>query len=110
MRSHGVSTFADADSSGEIHKQTPQQLGVSSARFQSANRSCKRLLPNGGGVMSPALVQQMRARALTVARCMRVHGVTSFPDPGSDGHFLDALLHRAEHLPRFQAANDACAN
>jgi hypothetical protein len=49
------------------------------------------------------------ARELKVAQCMRAHGVTNFPDPGSDGHFPDAALHRAEHSRKFQAANRACS-
>ncbi len=110
MRSNGAPTYPDPDSSGELVKKTPQQLGVSSSQFQAAQRACQHLLPNGGQTHAQ-YVQQLRARTLRLARCMRAHGVTSFPDPGSDGHFPDAQLHALENQnsPQFLAANQACA-
>jgi hypothetical protein len=108
MRSHGVPNYPDPTSGGGIPKKTLQQLGVGSSQYQAATQACQRLLPNGGSGMTQALVQQMRARTLRYARCMRAHGVTNFPDPGSDGHYPDPLLHRAENSPQFQAASLTC--
>jgi hypothetical protein len=109
MRSNGVPNYPDPSSGGELVKKTPQQLGVSTSQFQAARRACQHLLPNGGQTHAQ-YVQQLRARTLRLARCMRAHGVTNFPDPGSDGHFPDAQLHALENQdsPQFQAANNAC--
>ena len=63
MRSHGVPNYPDPTSSGLV-KESLQQLGVSSSRFQSASSDCNHLLPNGGSGPNPALVQQVRAQAL----------------------------------------------
>ena len=48
MRSNGVSNFPDPGSGGAIPKESVEQLGVTSSRFQSAQRACQHLLPNGG--------------------------------------------------------------
>jgi hypothetical protein len=45
MRSHGVPGFPDADGSGQLPKETAQQLGVSDARLQTAQEACKALWP-----------------------------------------------------------------
>jgi hypothetical protein len=110
MRSHGVPTYPDPNSSGQLVKKTPQELGVSSSQFQAAQSHCQHLLPNGGSGPSQAYVRQLIAREVRVSRCMRAHGVMNFPDPGSDGHFPDAILHRieAQNSPKFQAANKVC--
>jgi hypothetical protein len=75
MRKHGVATFPDPDASGGIafpNNHSPQ--------FKAAERTCQKLLPNGG-----ELTQQERAsilrKMLAYAGCMREHGVPKFPDP-----------------------------
>jgi hypothetical protein len=81
MRSHGVRNFPDPSSNGQIPKKTPQQLGVSSSRYQAAQRACAHLLPNGGSGPSQAALQQSWSDDLKFARCMRSHGVPNWPDP-----------------------------
>jgi hypothetical protein len=110
MRSNGVTNYPDPNGSGELVKEPAQQLRVSSSQFQSAQSACQHFLPNGGQTHA-LYVQQLRARTMRLARCMRALGVTNFPDPGSDGHFPDAQLHALENRnsPQFQAANNACA-
>jgi hypothetical protein len=40
---------------------------------------------------------------------VRAHGITNFPDPGSDGRIPDpASVHIDQGSPQFQAANQAC--
>ena len=49
MRSHGVPAFPDPDSSGEIPKtQVVSARQSNPSRFDSANSTCRHLLPNGG--------------------------------------------------------------
>src|SRR5689334_9477319 len=45
IRAHGVPNFPDPDSSGQIPKKTPQQLGVSDSVLQAAQRACQNLWP-----------------------------------------------------------------
>jgi hypothetical protein len=61
MRSNGVTNYPDPDSSGELSKETSQQLGVTSAHLQSAQNACQHLLPNGGTGPNQAELQQMKA-------------------------------------------------
>ena len=80
MRSHGVLTFPDPNSSGAIPKVGLHQLGVSSTVFQAAQRTCQHLLPNSG--QSSQAWDQMTLNALwNFARCVRAHGVPNWPDP-----------------------------
>lgn len=111
MRSHRVPNWPDPNSSGVFDKSklTLQPLGVSSSRLQAAQSACNHLLPNGGSGPNPAQVQQMRAQGLMFSRCVRSHGVPSFPDPGSDGRIPDpASVGIDQGSPKFQAANQAC--
>lgn len=109
MRSHGVASFPDPASGGGIPKVGLQQLGVSAARFQAAQRACRHLLPNGGNGPSAAQVREARAQALSYAECVRNHGVPNFPDPASDGRIPDpATVGINQGSPKFEAANQAC--
>ena len=92
MRSHGVSNFPDPTSGGALPKVSPQQLGVSSTRFQAAQTACQDLRPTGGSLQQqadclmvgdcpPAEVQQMLSAERKYARCMRSHRVPNWPDP-----------------------------
>jgi hypothetical protein len=84
MRQNGVPDYPDPDSSGQIPKRTPPQLGVSPSRLQAAETACQHLLP-GGGQLTQAQIQQRDqqewARFRDFTRCMRSHGVTDWPGP-----------------------------
>ena len=108
MRSHGVPSYPDPTGSGLV-KESLQQLGVNSSRFQAAQGACRHLLPNGGSGPTAAQVQQVRALSLSFSRCVRGHGVPNFPDPASDGRIPDpATVGVDQGSPKFQAANQAC--
>jgi hypothetical protein len=83
MRSRGVPNFPDPSGSGAVPKETAQQLGVSSSRYQTAQTACAHLLPNSGGV-SQADIQQMMSGMRNFAGCMRSRGVSNWPDPSTD--------------------------
>jgi hypothetical protein len=109
MRSNGVLSYPDPSSSGALVKESLQQLGVSSSRFQTAARACNHLLPNGGRGPSQAQLQFARAQGLSFAQCVRAHGLPSFPDPASDGRIPDpATVGINQGSPKFRAANQAC--
>ncbi len=83
MRSHGVPTFPDPNSSGEIPKISPQQLRR--PQFQRAEKDCQNLLPPGSNDMfPPGEVQQLLIGMLRFSQCMRSHGVPNWPDPTTD--------------------------
>lgn len=98
MRSHGVPGYPDPASNGTLPKTSAQELGVSSSQYQAATRACQHLLPNTSGSLTasslqqcylayvcPAtLVQRAMSAGLIFARCMRAHGVPSWPDPTID--------------------------
>jgi hypothetical protein len=87
MRSHGVPKYPDPSSSNELAsglpKVSPEQLGVSSSRYQAAQSACAHLLPNAG---RPTQTQSQRdlTAMRRYARCMRSHGLPTWPDPTYD--------------------------
>jgi hypothetical protein len=80
VRSHGVPSFPDPDSSGLLPKRQVAGLAANNSRFPAAHRACEHLLPNGGQP-TQAQVQQAWNDMRNFARCMRSHGVPNWPDP-----------------------------
>ena len=114
MRSHGVSNFPDPTSDGQINVQfasggkdgAPVSSGIDrmSPQYLSADQTCRPLLP--GGVPTPAQNQQALAKVLKFAECMRLHGVSNFPDPTNAG--VVHLIGVDQNSPQYQGAQKAC--
>jgi hypothetical protein len=118
MRTHGVPEFPEpteghllfhgGDHNGHVTGPNPE-----SAQFQAAQKVCGKLLPNGGAP-SPAEQAKMQALALQFSKCMRSHGVPSFPDPKFGGGGKVSLKIGGgpsgidPRSSRFQAAQKAC--
>ena len=84
MRAHGVSNYPDPTTSpgGGVELSIGSSSGVNTEApaFQSAQTSCKHLLPGGGPGSGPPSPEAM-AHMLQVSECMRAHGISGFPDP-----------------------------
>jgi hypothetical protein len=85
MRKHGLPNFPDPVVSGS-HITIPAAIHRNSPQFKAADRTCRKLLPNGGEP-TPQEQAKLLRDALAYAVCMREHGVPRFPDPktGPDG-------------------------
>jgi hypothetical protein len=83
MRSHGLAKFPDPGSDGAPVKETPQQLGVSTAQLTAAQGICAHLLPDTGNdqAWTPAQAQTVMNTYRNFARCVRSHGLQNWPDP-----------------------------
>ncbi len=82
MRSHGVPTFPDPDSSGRIPKtQVVNARKDNPSRFDSADTACRHLAPNGGNGETPAQIAQDWRQFRQFTQCMRRRGVPNWPDP-----------------------------
>lgn len=83
IRDHGLPNFPDPGGNGQPVKETPQQLGVSAAQFNEAQRTCVHLLPNTGGNQrwTPAQAQEVMNAYRNFTRCMHSHGLMNWPDP-----------------------------
>jgi hypothetical protein len=79
MRSHGVQSFPDPNSEGEIAlNATPENgLDFNNPRMKAAMEACKELEP----VLSEGDRETQHAGALKFAKCMRENGLPDFPDP-----------------------------
>lgn len=80
MRASGVPDFPDPDSGGGFT--LPASINPSSPAFTAARAKCGKLEPGFGGPGSgPAPSAHALAHWVTVAQCMRRHGIPNFPDP-----------------------------
>lgn len=115
MRKHGVKDFPDPNSQGQFTGLS--SLNATTPTFAAAARACQPLQLSGPPP-SPQAQRQAVEAALKVARCMRKHGVASFPDPhittqgggvsatsqARTGHAVD------QNSTQFRAALAACRN
>lgn len=74
MRANGVPDMPD---SGQIPNGS--SINPSSPSFQGAMHVCKKQLPGGGPPAHAS--EQQKQQLVTLATCMRAHGVGEFPDP-----------------------------
>ena len=81
MRANGVPSFPDPGPGPGFAFNT---VGLSGPALNAATAQCRHLLPDGGppipGTQTHPSAKTM-ARLLSIARCMREHGVPNFPDP-----------------------------
>lgn len=105
MRSHGVPTFPDPNSKGQLD--ASKVANLNSPQYRKAQEVCRSLAPSGQSHLTQggSLTQQQLAQFLAFARCMRAHGVSNFPDPTAKGLSLSGV---DPNTPRFQAAQRAC--
>jgi hypothetical protein len=113
MRKHGVSNFPDPSGGGGITIGPSSGIDPSSPTFQSAQRACQKLLPNGGRP-SPQQLAKAQQQMLQFSACMRAHGVKDFPDPTVSGGGIQLKVRTGSgsdlnpNSPTFQAAQRAC--
>jgi hypothetical protein len=117
MRSHGVVTFPEPASLGApgairaFKGEIVRSVGslASSPTFQSAQRHCAKYY--GPPTTSPSQVspQEMR-KLLAVSRCMRAHGVLSFPDPNPVTGEMNPPAGISRSSPIVIAALRACSS
>jgi hypothetical protein len=82
MRAHGVPNFPDPGAGGGIQIGSNSGVNPQSPAFQTAQNTCFKLLPGGGPGRAPAS-ESRKLQMLALARCMRRHGLSTFPDPTS---------------------------
>jgi hypothetical protein len=80
MRVSGVPSFPDPNAGGGFLFHANAGMNTSSPAFKAAQANCRHFMPPGPG-SGPAPSPQTLARFLNIARCMRQHGVSDFPDP-----------------------------
>jgi hypothetical protein len=105
MRSHGVSNFPDPASDGQL---TIKGTGINihSPAFEGASTACQSLMPGGGGSPSGQKSDLSAAQGLALAKCMRAHGVSNFPDPNAAGAIAPGTVNL--NAPQVKTALHAC--
>lgn len=114
MRAHGVPSYPDPSSvAGHVDS---SQLGVSDTVYETAKTTCNRLYPQPHSAgLTTAQQQKLEAQLLNFAKCMRSHGLPSFPDPnpastiwGSSGQVFTVPSGIDPNSPQFTFAENAC--
>jgi hypothetical protein len=99
MRAHGVPSFPDPVVSGQDGEQkiavrvTPSE--TSSPRFESAQSACRGIMPDPTPSQIAGQQRHEEQGKLAFARCMRSHGIQSFPDPTPQGQITPAMASAA---------------
>ena len=113
MRAHGVPNFPilkQGPGGSLVPPASPPAGMLTAPGYGAAFRACLKLAVIGGG--SRARYQAAALRGLNQAECMRAHGITNYPSPGT----LDGGIHSPDftaigldpHTFQFQAAAKAC--
>jgi hypothetical protein len=80
LRSHGVTNFPDPHPDGRLPN-IPQTVDTPAPAFRNAQSACAKLMPGPNGPATASESASRHAGLLAVARCIRNHGLPSFPDP-----------------------------
>jgi hypothetical protein len=103
MTQHGVLTKSPGGRGVIMSDASPAQANAALA-------ACRTLMPGGGPpALTPAQLAKRTQQLFVFSRCMRSHGVSSFPDPDSTGELpFDKIGALDTQTPHFYAAYTAC--
>jgi hypothetical protein len=108
MRSHGVPTYPDPLSNGTFSGSALNNLGVSQSTMQAALNACAHLQPKSP-LLTHESVEEILARYLKFAACMRSHGVPDFPDPTVTGQSVGWTISGSlTQTSQYQTAQHDC--
>jgi hypothetical protein len=117
IRAHGVPNFPDPSGTGGLI--IPNDINPQSPAFLSAQQVCDRLPAARPAQGTSSASRELQL--LTLARCMRSHGVPDFADPtntppppssgnavGGNGWYLALGTARERQSPAYRRAAGAC--
>jgi hypothetical protein len=114
MREHGVSDFPNPQVTMSANQGSIKQVAkaniVASPAFKTAKKACAALQP-GPGSGGSSHHGPGKLVLLALARCLRAHGITDFPDPNAQGEMTQQMLNAAGvnvHAPGFFATARGC--
>jgi len=103
MRDNGYTEFPDpTPGEGMRFLITPG----SAARFEKASTACRDLAPEG--MRDEGVTPEQLEGLVSLAQCVRDHGVSNFPDPSADGRFDVGKIGAGPDDPTLKAAMGAC--
>jgi len=82
MRSHGVPKFPDlTPGGGPLGLQLARSgINLNAPAYQTASSACQKLMPAAKAAVGPTFAAT-KAQMVALAKCMRAHGLKTFPDP-----------------------------
>jgi hypothetical protein len=127
MRAHGVPDYPDPGASkfggplsvkGDKVTVNGHPLSEAWPVVRAATDKCQKdIEPSFGPRYSAAQLAKIRTGALEMSKCMRAHGLSSYPDlkvsPGAGGHGFELNVPHMSHAdatsPAFKKDNIACS-
>lgn len=116
MRTHGVPNFPDPRATGGLV--VPNDINTDSPAFKRAQQACGHLAQSPSTAASS---ESRKLQLLALAKCMRAHGVSAFPDPsssppppssgnaiGGNGWYLSLGTAQERQSPAYRRAAAAC--
>lgn len=93
LREHGVNAETPHTGNGRA---APVRIHVSGAgnenpALQTAQTKCRKFQPDAGPLSGPPPDAQTLDKLVMIARCMRAHGISEFPDPTTARPSLSSL-------------------
>lgn len=88
MRRHGISTFPDPDSHGNLVVTPAEHIDPASPQYERAEQACRRYGPGGASAagMTPSQHAHALAAMTRYVKCMRKHGIPiADPFSGANG-------------------------
>ena len=108
MRSHGAPTFPDpVQAPGGIWAFLSTPGSDVNDPPATAAKACQKLAPKESA-LPPSVIQAAVQQGLKLAKCMRAHGITDFPDPSTSGGGVSIQRPADSNSPQYQAAQQAC--
>jgi hypothetical protein len=116
MRAHDVPNFPDPSAAGGLV--IPNDINTDAPAFQTAQHACEKLAAQPASAGSS---ESRKLQLVALARCMRAHGVPSFPDPtssppppssgnviGAGGWYLALGTQQERQSPAYRQAASGC--
>jgi len=105
LQTHGVDAQLGPGGKGVSIQGGP----ADSSKLASAQEACREYLPGGGPKqLTPQQEAKFLKQMVKLAKCMRAHGVSDFPDPSASGTGFPFAKVPSANTPQFETAAKAC--
>jgi hypothetical protein len=109
MRSHGAPAFPDpVQGPGGIWAFLSTPGSEVNDPPADAVTACQKLAPKQGSLPASAIRAAVQ-QGLKMAKCMRAHGISDYPDPTTEGGGVSIARPPDADSPQFKAAQQACS-
>jgi hypothetical protein len=108
MRSHGAPAYPDpVQAPGGVWTFLSTPGSEVNDPPAAAAKACQKLAPKQSSLPAAAIRAAVQ-QGLKMAKCMRAHGISDYPDPTTEGGGVSIQRPADANTPQFKAAQQAC--